>query len=251
MKIDFNNDRKAGIIATVVFHVGLLIVFTLLSLKPPYPPAPQIYTEVDLGDSENGSGEIQPEKSASTPMSAPQPQSRTTEKVVTQENDATYSSSKNTKTNQTIKPVETPEPPKINNRAMFSSEKIKSNGGSQGDTKGSGDRGVQGGTPNSPNYTGTPGTGNTVGFDLRGRTKRKLPAPAYDGNEQGTVVVKIWVDKNGQVTAAEAGARGSNTTNSRLYSLAYNAAMKAEFDVKADAPDVQVGTITYVFQILR
>ena len=246
MKIELNNDRKAGIVVTVVFHIALLLVFMLMSLKPPYPPAPQLGVEVNLGDSETGSGEIQPENSASTPTQTSAAPKSSNERVITQNTEQTVNMGKVTKTTQT-QPQEVKEEPKTDSRYMFSSDKIKSNGGSQGITTGPGDQGVKNGNPNATNYTGVHGNGNTPSYKLDGRKSKSLPTPSYDANEQGTVVVKIWVDKNGRVTAAEPGAKGSTTSNARLQSLAYQAAMKSSFDVNADAPDIQVGYITYVF----
>jgi hypothetical protein len=59
--------------------------------------------------------------------------------------------------------------------------------------------------------------------------------------------VKVTVDKNGLVKNAEAGVRGSNTADTELISAAKKAALMAKFNVDANAPAVQVGTITYRF----
>jgi TonB family protein len=74
-----------------------------------------------------------------------------------------------------------------------------------------------------------------------------LPKPYYPGNEEGIVVVQVTVDKNGIVTKAEPGAKGSNTANPELVAAAKKAAMQAKFNADANAPAFQVGTITYRF----
>lgn len=118
---------------------------------------------------------------------------------------------------------------------------------SQGVTYGTGNQGVSQGSANVDRYGPGGGTGNGVSFNLDGRTSLSLPKPHYPGNEEGVVVVKVTVDKNGMVKNAEAGVRGSNTADPELISAARKAAMQAKFNVDANAPAFQVGTITYRF----
>ena len=74
-----------------------------------------------------------------------------------------------------------------------------------------------------------------------------LPRPSTDVAQGGTVVVQVKVDQYGNVTEAVPGVEGTTITNVDLWNASRNAAMKAHFNTKADAPVVQVGTITYVF----
>lgn len=86
---------------------------------------------------------------------------------------------------------------------------------------------------------------------LKGRSVvGALPRPVYDSEESGTVVVSIWVDNYGNVTKAQAGAEGTTTNNKKLWTAARDAAMKAHFNQKADAPALQEGTITYIFTLV-
>jgi TonB family protein len=117
----------------------------------------------------------------------------------------------------------------------------------QGITFGNGNQGVPQGVANAERYGPGGGTGNGVSFSLDGRTSLSLPKPQYPGNEQGVVVVKVTVDKNGLVKNAEAGVRGSNTADPDLIAAARRAALQARFNVDSNAPDVQTGTITYRF----
>ena len=93
-----------------------------------------------------------------------------------------------------------------------------------------------------------PTNGNTF---LEGRkvNKSTLTKPSYNLQESGTVVVKIWVDQYGHVQRAEPGADGTTITNAKLWAAARKAAMDAVFDMKADAPALQEGTITYIFNL--
>jgi len=126
-------------------------------------------------------------------------------------------------------------------------------GKSQGATFPGGNQGVPTGDPNSNNYGqggsggGSQGTGPS--FSLSGRTASSLPKPKYPGDDEGIVVVKITVDKNGNVTAAEPGTRGTTIMNEKFWSEAKQAALKAKFNTVTDnsAAAFQQGTITYRF----
>lgn len=74
-----------------------------------------------------------------------------------------------------------------------------------------------------------------------------LPLPAYNSQNQGRVVVAVTVDQNGVVTKANARAQGSTVQDAALWRAAEEAALKARFNVKKDAPVFQSGTITYNF----
>lgn len=118
---------------------------------------------------------------------------------------------------------------------------------SQGVTYGSGNQGTAQGTVGAAKYGSGGGIGDGISANLDGRSALSLPKPYYPGNEQGIVVVQVTVDKNGRVTKAEAGFKGSNTADPDLISAAKKAALQAKFNVDASAPAYQVGTITYRF----
>lgn len=85
---------------------------------------------------------------------------------------------------------------------------------------------------------------------LKGRTVvGTLPRPSYTVDAEGVVVVQVKVDQYGNVTEAIPGTEGTTVTNKLLWSAARNAAMKAHFNMSADAPALQTGTITYRFGI--
>ena len=118
---------------------------------------------------------------------------------------------------------------------------------SQGVTYGTGNQGVPQGSANVDRYGPGGGIGNGISASLDGRTSLSLPKPQYPGNEEGVVVVKVTVDKMGVVKKAEAGVRGSNTTDPDLISAAKKAALQARFNVDDKAPEFQIGSITYRF----
>ncbi|MCL3779114.1 hypothetical protein EMN47_01825 [Prolixibacteraceae bacterium JC049] len=120
----------------------------------------------------------------------------------------------------------------------------------QGVTFPAGNQGVKTGSANAKNYGEGQGrgNGNGISYNLGGRSiVGAPPKPDYPGNEEGIVVVRVKVDRNGRVTSATPGAKGSTTINSALLAAAKRAALKTRFSVNKNAPFEQVGTITYRF----
>lgn len=124
-------------------------------------------------------------------------------------------------------------------------------GKSQGVTFPGGNQGAPTGDPNASNYgPGGSGSGNQgtgVSFSLAGRSGKSLPKPSYTENDEGKIVVRITVDKDGNVTSAEPGVQGTTISNARLQNEARSAALKAKFNKDENAPAFQQGTITYQF----
>ena len=93
-------------------------------------------------------------------------------------------------------------------------------------------------------------TEGTANAHVKGRNVLGfLPKPNGNGQDEGVVVVAIKVDVYGNVTEAKPGAQGTTVTNSSLWAAARAAAMKTHFNVDADAPALQEGTITYIFKL--
>jgi TonB family protein len=86
-----------------------------------------------------------------------------------------------------------------------------------------------------------------IAYNLQGRNFQSLAPPKYDYQGEGKVVVEITVDRTGKVTEAIPGIKGSTTLDEYLLSAAKEAALKARFEPKSDAPAFQKGTITYNF----
>jgi len=136
-------------------------------------------------------------------------------------------------------------------RGAFSNAgNVGTSGQSQGVAGGQGNQGVQSGTPDAPNYGPGGGQGTDgISFDLGGRKAQSLIKPPYDLQKEGVVVVAITVDRNGRVTDATPGIKGSTTLDGDLLRLAKEAALKTRFESSNDAPIIQKGTITYVFRL--
>ena len=161
-----------------------------------------------------------------------------------------------TATNPAPAPVEQPKP---NPNAMFSKGAPGAPNHSKGDGQGGGqgDQGNPNGDPNSRNYLGDGGDGNGKGKGhgdfpggayLKGRKNTTLPAP-NQCSSQGSVVIAIKVDKTGKVTDATFKRFASTAVDDCNINNALIAARKATFNPDPNAPDIQEGTITYIYKV--
>ena len=71
--------------------------------------------------------------------------------------------------------------------------------------------------------------------------------PKYVCEEFGKVIVRVWVNQKGVTIKAEAGIRGTTVSASCLLKEAKQAAMQTTWTPYFDAPEVQIGQITYNF----
>ncbi|HOK75401.1 MAG TPA: TonB family protein [Bacteroidales bacterium] len=118
----------------------------------------------------------------------------------------------------------------------------------EGVAGGQGNQGVPEGSPDSKIRGEGSGLGDRgISYSLEGRGFQSLPPPKYDYQGEGRVVVEVSVDRNGKVIQAIPGAKGSTTLDEYLLNAAKEAALKAVFEPKPDAPVIQKGTITYNF----
>ena len=100
---------------------------------------------------------------------------------------------------------------------------------------------------------GNTSVGETAGepnAKLAGRSiNGTLPKPFYGVQASGKVVVEIWVDNYGNVQKAVAGVEGTTVSDKNLWQAARKAALGAHFNMSAEAPALQKGTITYIFNL--
>jgi outer membrane biosynthesis protein TonB len=132
--------------------------------------------------------------------------------------------------------------------ALAGSKNSGTNSSGEGITVGPGNQGVPTGSVDSKIRSEGSGTGDKgITYYLEGRGFQSLPAPKYDYQGEGKVVVEVSVDRSGKVTKAIPGIKGSTTLDEYLLGVAKEAALKATFVPKQDASPVQQGTITYNF----
>ena len=122
------------------------------------------------------------------------------------------------------------------------------NSNGMGDGSGSGTKGNPFGRDGSTSTNGAANSGSNLSWSLGGRSIRgSLVRPNYASQEEGTVVVSIKVDKDGNVVNTSVG-KGTNTSDPALLRAAQEAAKKTKFSPRTDGKDGdQFGTITYKF----
>jgi colicin import membrane protein len=262
-----------GIFGTFIYHCILILVIVFFGFSTPLPLPGEDGILINFGTDESGFGEIEPAYSdlpdnqeIMTQQEVTTPESENKE-ILTQdfEESAPVKEEKVTLEKQTIKKDVVPETVtetkeevitqpvveerKVNEQALYKGRSSTSEStGSEGITQGDGNQGSITGSPDSDNYSSglSQGSGG-VEFSLAGRNPLFLPKPKYEYQVEGKVVVEIRVDRNGNVTYARAGVKGSTTNEDHLIKAAQEAALKARFDSKSDAAYTQTGTITYHF----
>jgi TonB family protein len=259
----FSRRRWISLIFVVLFHGIALFALDTFGFDRTYPPPPmqgiEIAIELERPRVQGVPRRDPRQRPVSNPsiVNAPGNTAPESAKVSTRNESTKSSPQPETKpselSNEGDVPVETPKPT-IDNRALFQSS-------SKGEEE-----------ANNPNlidenslYSGvgredesTRATNTPLGPDHRQPVTHNLsgrsvvggfPLPAYNSQNQGTVVVEVTVNQDGKVTSARAIGKGATTQDSKLWKAAEEAAMKARFNVKKDAPISQIGTITYVFRL--
>jgi len=239
-----------GVLFTIGFNAMILMILLLFGFTTPLPLPEEEGVMVDFGDSDTGMGLVEPtkqEEAVSTPPNSAE------EANMTQnfEEAIAVKEQKQNTTEQKVEKTETQkieEQRKIDAAALYSNNSSESSSSSsEGNAGGNGNQGKPNGDPNSNQYNGT-GVGKSgIGWSLQGRSVQALPKPAYNSNEQGDVVVKITVDRDGRVVSAVPGYKGTTTMDSGLLNAAKQAALNTRFDKNPNAQATQSGTITYRF----
>lgn len=249
------NDRNRGILATVLFHLALVLLFIFYGLTYQDPP-PEDGIAINFGYEDDGSGTT----TQSAPQeSQPQAAEPVEEEITTQEMvEAPTVNTEKPNEKPVEKPIEKPkeeQKPTPDSRLQGALDKTKTQQGtgqSEGETTGGGDQGSPNGDRNSPNRTGNGGSGGNGDYNLTGRSAVIKQKPNYDCDAEGRVIVKVRVDRNGKTIYAEPGANTetlkTNTGDSCLLKRAKEAALKTTWSEKKDAPETQVGFIIYNFQ---
>ena len=122
--------------------------------------------------------------------------------------------------------------------------------GSEGDDNKTGDKGQPDGDPYATSYYGSPGSGSgTGGYGLNGRSLVSKGQVKQDCNQEGRVVVKIVVDRNGNVISATPGVKGTTNNDPCLLDPAKKTAFKHKWNLDSNAPSQQVGFVVVNFKL--
>jgi hypothetical protein len=244
--VDRNKKRSLiSIAVTVVFHALVVVLLFFIGLKYQVPPPAERGILMDVGSlTDVGNASPGQEGGASGENSIHDISEAQENAVTSNDEESTISSSKYRNSKPTLTPKTTPKENDVP-AALFSKGKVKGGTGS-GQGIGSGD-GIGSGSGNN-GRGGTGSSGYGASFALSGRSSKSLPHPSRKTDEVGSIVVTIWVNQEGQVTRAIAGARGTTIDNKSLWHQCEVAASSSNFTALPSAPELQKGTITYKFR---
>lgn len=273
----YSENRKKAWMITVFIHLVLLIFFLFYGLTQPDPLPEEIGVEISMGSLGNtptgfgqeDPGETQPVSKPveNTPEPEPTPESTPEESTpdeLTQDDsevaipkkeepkkeEAKKEEPKKEKPKKVEPKKEEPkkeEPKKIDPKTLYnkpteSDSKSNYPGGSKGTTAGKGNEGTPDGVPVGKGALG----GGSGSWELSGRSlKSGIRIP--DTKEEGTVVLNIWVDRQGNVLRTTPNLRESTTTSEYLFQMAESAAVKTKYSVNSNSAVEQRGKMTFVF----
>ena len=274
------HERNSAKITALLMLILILLFFVM---GPPYLEPPTEYgVAVNFGTTDFGSGEVQPKEPIrsvpkeinkipqETPVESVPEESVVdkVEDVATQESEESIRIKKQKEAQAKAK-AEAERLEKLKREAeekkrLEQEEKKrkldelmggigKSDGeatGSEGNDNQTGDKGQPDGDPYANSYYGGPGSGSGgVGYGLNGRGAPTRKVFKQDCNESGLVVVRIEVDRNGNVTKAEPGVKGTTNKASCLLEPAKKIALSHKWRPDSKAPSRQVGFVSVNFKL--
>ena len=235
--------KLIGLIVSIVAHGLLILCLLLMGLRYPDPPPPELGVEMDMGEFSDVGTDSEHAAEGGEDLSSESSYANDDNNELTQQSEDVPLVSKKTpsptknkkKPKDNVKPQS--EETKIDQNALFTKGRVKKgSGGSTGVGEGSG------------KGSGGEGGGSGISFSLAGRGSKSLPEPTATSSENGSIVVEIRVDQEGNVVFAKAVWKGTTLTDTNLWRRCEQAAKKSEFTANPDAPELQKGTITYIFR---
>lgn len=254
-------EKKSFTITSVIFVI-LFLLFTIFGLTYMDPP-PENGIAVNFGTSETGSGEIQPtEPIQSAPEQAQsKPVPAEEDDVLTQDEEAPITLPKKevkkpvvkpSENKPVVKPTET-KPVKPSNSALNSILKGPKQDGTSQSGHGDDDEGGDKGNPNGSLYANSfygSGTGdgissgNGTSWSLAGRKLSTNSKIVQKCDIPGTVIVKIWVNRDGKIVKKE---RAGGSNNPCLVNPALDTAETYKWLSDSNAPEIQIGYVKVTF----
>lgn len=267
--------------AKITALIALILLLLLFVVGPPYMDPPEEYgVAVNFGNSNFGRGNIQPKKPVKsepkTVEEPPQPKpakseplksTQTKEEVLAADNAEEIAIKKQKDAEAKAKAIADAkakaEAERIAREKREQEEKkrkldaliggvSKSEGttGSEGNDNKTGDKGQLDGNPYAPSYFGGQGTGSGgVGYGLNGRGNASFKRLKQDCNESGLVIVRIVVNKSGNVVEATPGVRGTTNTAQCLLEPAKKIALSHKWPSDSKAPSRQIGFVSVNFKL--
>lgn len=275
-------NRKAFLYTAMVCGVFLLFaIFYTWPMRVPPTPTVMDLIDVNLGNEQEGMGDVQPlvkgerapdNQSVASRQSARKVREEPSQNIQADESDnkdaapvvktekknvtakienkrSVTTASKNVHPSPVVNPNPAPPKPKIplykGGNGNGGNGATEDNGyRNQGYKPGNGDGGSPDGSPDA--YGNSPGgkSGFSVVRGLSGRRPIHFPNMQGDFNENAKVYVDIKVNAAGTVTSAVI-AKGTTTSNSQLRSIAIEKATQLKFPPAQS--DIESGTILFNF----
>ena len=235
--------KLIGLIVSIVAHGLLILCLLLMGLRYPDPPPPELGVEMDMGEFSDVGTDSEHAAEGGEDLSSESSYANDDNNELTQQSEDVPLTSKKTpsptknkkKPKDNVKPQS--EETKIDQNALFTKGRVKKgSGGSTGVGEGSG------------KGSGGEGGGSGISFSLEGRGSTSLPKPTATSTENGTIVVTIMVDQEGNVVSAKAILRGTTLRDTNLWRRCEQAAKNSKFTANPDAPELQQGKIIYIFR---
>ena len=252
-RIRENSERKGvvtGVVMTVVLHLCALALVSFTGLKYIYPPPQEQAMLIDFTDEpaalvEEQYGTEPQAEEVNLDEAVRLVQQSSSPEVADRENLTPETAPDDFGDVET--PAPEPEQPALDPRAAFPGMARKDTtltAAHAADSSALFKAGQAAGNTASGRTDGKPNA------HVQGRsTVGNIPRPVYNVQESGIVVVNIVVDNYGNVVRAVPGGDGTTVLDKTLYAAARNAAMDTHFNMSADAPAMQEGTITYYFNL--
>jgi len=263
-----NYYPKAFLFTGIILGLFLLLAYLIVFSMPPKQEEGTGGILVNYGTTDEGMGKdytsveepSQAEKANKSKPDKIKPEAKPTEKVsadnsdkkvVTQTTEDAPEVAPNSKkpSNTVATKTEVKEAkPQVNQNALYKGKKNDGTGEGDGTGKKPGNQGKITGTTLTNNYNGT-GSGNGGNLNMTQRSFLTKPSVSDGNRRAGKIVVDIRVDKTGNVVYARAGARGTTISDSDLLQKCENAVLGVKLNASENAPDTQVGTVVFVFQV--
>ncbi len=136
---------------------------------------------------------------------------------------------------------------KILNNIISAEETVESNENTMNENESK----IDSGNPYSNTYYNQTGlTAERVGFGLNGRNLKSNGSVKPQCDQEGKVVVRITVNKMGNVVNAEAGVKGSTNVHPCLLEPAKKTAFLHKWFSDKNAPDSQIGFVVVNFKLV-
>jgi outer membrane biosynthesis protein TonB len=272
--LNTTHKRKSAAITALIL---MLLIFGILNFGMQYLDPPEEYgLAINFGDTNVGSGapvvtskKIAPKEIAKTATVAAKvketPKETIKEEIITNDTSKKVPVVEKVKEKKAAhvqevveksipKEIPKPQPSKENQDALntlLSGKTAEGKPKGEGDDAAEGVKGKKEGDVISSKYYGNTGSGLEGNYNLAGRKALSKPKEQPDCQEEGIVVVRITVAKNGKVMSAVPGVKGTTNTAACLLKPAKEAALRTTWNSDAAAPKIQTGTIIYKFSLTK